>query len=222
MPDASGSIQQIAMESWPDRCPICHRSIDAIYRMGSFALPRKPQAIFECPSAQCRQLFIAHYVETGHNTSTYRVQETSPVKYMAQPHPEQITKTSADFVTIYDQAMQAESAKLDQLVGMGLRKALEFLIKDFLVKEHAEEADEIRRMLLGRCIEKYVDDGKLKMAAQRAAWLGNDETHYERRWDTKDVTDLKRLVHLTENWIDSALVLRQYEDEMPASSKNTP
>jgi len=141
---------------------------------------------------------------------------------MAQPHPEQITKTSADFVTIYDQAMQAESAKLDQLVGMGLRKALEFLIKDFLVKEHAEEADEIRRMLLGRCIEKYVDDGKLKMAAQRAAWLGNDETHYERRWDTKDVTDLKRLVHLTENWIDSALVLRQYEDEMPASSKNTP
>ncbi|HKW51946.1 MAG TPA: hypothetical protein VJQ53_09455, partial [Candidatus Eisenbacteria bacterium] len=35
------------------------------------------------------------------------------------------------------QAMAAEGASLDQLVGMGLRKALEFLVKDFAISSAA-------------------------------------------------------------------------------------
>ncbi len=42
----------------------------------------------------------------------------------------------------------------------------------------------------------------LREIAKRAAWLGNDETHYVRKWEGKDLEDLKRLISLTIHWIE--------------------
>ena len=36
------------------------------------------------------------------------------------------------FLTIYNQSLSAEDNNLDQIAGIGYRKALEFLIKDYL------------------------------------------------------------------------------------------
>jgi hypothetical protein len=36
-------------------------------------------------------------------------------------------------------------------------------------------------MFLGNVIKEYIHIPKLKELSERAAWLGNDETHYERR-----------------------------------------
>jgi hypothetical protein len=60
----------------------------------------------------------------------------------------------------------------------------------------------------------FVEDANVKECARRAAWLGNDETHYERRWTDKDVTDLKRLITLSANWIENVLLTRKYVKEM--------
>ncbi len=46
-------------------------------------------------------------------------------------------------------------------------------------------------------------DLRVRQCAERAIWLGNDETHYERRWMGKDLQDLKVLTKLTVNWIHS-------------------
>jgi hypothetical protein len=67
---------------------------------------------------------------------------------------------------------------------------------------------------LGTCIKNYIDDKRVQSCAERAAWLGNDETHYLRKWEGKDITDLKTLVRLTVNWLDNALLTKQYEKEM--------
>ena len=58
----------------------------------------------------------------------------------------------------------------------------------------------------------------MKECAKRAAWLGNDETHYTRKWEDKDVKDLKLLVHLTVNWIDNVLLTQKYISEMDAKT----
>jgi hypothetical protein len=107
----------------------------------------------------------------------------------------------------------------DQLVGIGLRKALEFLMKDFLIEQHPKEADAIKTTLLGGCIEKWVTDPNIKECAKRAAWLGNDETHYTRKWGDRDIEDLKRLVRLTTNWVDNVLLTKRYMAEMPPPSR---
>jgi hypothetical protein len=54
----------------------------------------------------------------------------------------------------------------------------------------------------------------VKACAKRAAWLGNDETHYVRKWTDKDVRDLKILITLTINWINNVLLTRKYTAEM--------
>ncbi len=41
--------------------------------------------------------------------------------------------------------------------------------------------------------------------AERAAWLGNDETHYQRKWTDKDISDLKTVISLAEHWIDISM-----------------
>ena len=60
-----------------------------------------------------------------------------------------------------------------------------------------------------------MDNGNVKTCAKRAAWLGNDETHFVRKWEGKDIEDLKTLIQLTINWIQSDILTRDYEEKMP-------
>lgn len=47
-----------------------------------------------------------------------------------------------------------------------------------------------------------------------AVWLGNDETHYYRRWEDKDINDLKLLIKLTANWIEIKELTKNYSEDM--------
>lgn len=125
-----------------------------------------------------------------------------------------VAELSPMFVKIYNQALVAETQSLDQLVGIGLRKALEFLVKDFAKQQHPDDVEAIQKCPLATCIENYVSDANVKGCAKRAVWLGNDETHYVRKWEDKDIADLKLLVHLTTNWVDNVLLTQKYVAEM--------
>ena len=100
------------------------------------------------------------------------------------------------------------------LVGMGIRKALEFLMKDYLSAQNPEEAEAIQKKRLGQVISDHVDDQRIKDCAKMAAWLGNDETHYVRKWVDKDLRDLKLLMELTAHWISMDLLTQQYKSDM--------
>jgi hypothetical protein len=77
-----------------------------------------------------------------------------------------------------------------------------------------DNEDEIKKSFLSTCIKKYIDEINIKKCAERAAWLGNDEAHYIRKWENKDINDLKVLIELTVNWINNVLLTRKYENEM--------
>lgn len=175
------------------------------------------QAIFRCTHQKCQELFIANYCFRNRHDGgrpAYELQSLAPINFQASTFPDTVAGMSPNFVEICNQAVAAEAANLDQIVGIGLRKALEFLIKDYAASEHPSKVDEIRTTQLGPCINNFVTDSNVKECAKRAAWLGNDETHYVRKWETKDVNDLKLLVRLTVNWIDSVLLTRKYIGDM--------
>jgi len=138
----------------------------------------------------------------------------SAVTAKKQDFPQSVVEVSSTFVDIFNQAIAAEANGLTQLVGIGLRKALEFLIKDFSAHQHPDDTEKIKNMLLGPCINAYVTDQNVKDCAKRAAWLGNDETHYIRKWEDKDISDLKLLVRLTTNWVDNVLLTQKYVADM--------
>ena len=125
---------------------------------------------------------------------------------------ESIKELSPKFVKIFNQAHFAEQLRaLDELVGPGYRKALEFLVKDFAIKEHPEAEEEIKRKLLSPCIQEYLEDERIRRCATSASWLGNDQTHYVQRWTDRDIADLKTLVTLTKNWIENVYLTRQMD-----------
>lgn len=43
------------------------------------------------------------------------------------------------------------------------------------------------------------DDLRIRAVAERAGWLGNEETHYIRRWQDQGLGDLKCLINMTVN-----------------------
>jgi hypothetical protein len=141
-----------------------------------------------------------------------------PVIPIEPEFAEDIKALSPDFVKILAQSKTAEAYKLDQVCGVGYRKALEFLIKDYCISLFPARADEIKSKFLGTCIKEFVDDEKVRACAEFAAWLGNDETHYVRKWEDKDIEDLKTLIALTVNWIESSVLTKKYMDGMGIKS----
>ncbi len=88
-------------------------------------------------------------------------------------------------------------------------------MKDYAIQKNpAAAADAIKQMFLGKCIKDYVADANVKACASRAAWLGNDESHYVRKWTERDIKDLKALLRLTEAWVLNDVLTAKYQKEM--------
>lgn len=210
----SGKEQySILVDRFPEACPICHHAIDPRL-LGAFFTDVAHDSVehgFQCPREACRSLFIGYY-ERFANVWDY--QRVRPTTAKVEEFATEVTDVSPTFAEVYNQAVEAESHDLDQIAGIGFRKALEFLVKDFAIRQHAADAENIRKMPLAGVIKQYLED-PLKSTALRATWLGNDEAHYIRKWDGKDITDLKRLIKLTVNWVESTLLTAKYIEDMP-------
>lgn len=140
---------------------------------------------------------------------------SAPSLFTEKGFEDGIAKLSPQFVKIYNQALQAESQMLDEIAGLGYRKALEFLIKDFAINKNPDNEDKIQNMPLGQCIKSYVIDPSIKILTDRAAWLGNDEAHYMRKHTNRDVKDLKKFISATVHFISMILIVDDAETMTP-------
>ena len=214
-----GSGKTINIQDYPGECPKCHSKTTPNFK--TYHITKKDNNLLYsfliCPNPKCEAGYIAEY-----NTAQWNA---NPVNYrfsrifIGQPKKADLSKTvtefSPGFGKIYNQSFYAEQIGLDEIAGVGYRKSLEFLIKDYLIQKIADENDNIKKTPLGQCINKWVDDPRIKKAAKRAAWLGNDQTHYEKRWENKDINDLKLLIKLTVNWVESEILTEELESDMP-------
>lgn len=114
----------------------------------------------------------------------------------------EINSLSPRFVNIFNQSEFSEQSGYDEICGMGYRKAVEFLIKDFLCMTQPENADAIKCELLSESIKRISED-RIKILAQRCAWIGNDETHYIRKHKDYDVNTLKTFIFAVVHYIDA-------------------
>ncbi len=209
----------------PDTCPLCHHAISPKEHVSTVTGPpsaedRLLECVFQCPRRECGQLFIARYRRFRRfdgvriSFGEFEMVELVPTNPKPAGIPKEVGEISPNFVTIYEQAIAAESYGLDQIAGAGYRKSLEFLVKDYCILKQPGAAEEIKKSWLGQCIGSWVEDAKVKGCAKRAAWLGNDETHYLRKWESKDINDLKILITLTVNWIHNDILTERYMKEM--------
>jgi len=225
---ASGAEEQIFIDVLPDKCPLCHVAVTPV-DLGIAVLIRTGsqwpclERLLRCPNGRCTRLFIARYFQSQPNNVKYYLQTCVPVELTSVGQSATISKVSPDFSSIYEEAYKAEQYGLLLVAGPGYRKALEFLIKDYIIGQLTEtdaaklavEKAKVEKTLLGICIKDYVKSEQIKEIARRAAWLGNDETHYVRKWEDKDLKDLKKLISLTLHWIEVETLTLEVIADMP-------
>jgi hypothetical protein len=228
----SGQVNTM-LDRTPDKCPLCHFAITPIeLGMGVQCIVNGTLCVDRalwCPNVKCERMFIARYTHrkqvglTAGQPEQFALYSCMPRELTSQAQSETISAISPDFCQIYEQASKAEQYELVLVAGPGYRKALEFLIKDYVVSQFAEEdvgkkaaqQADVEKMQLGPCIAKYVKNEQVKEISKRAVWLGNDETHYVRKWEGKDLEDLKRLISLTLHWIEMDKLTADAIKEMP-------
>lgn len=213
MPSISTNMGAHNIYEFPNKCPFCHNTITPTPLYGNrkgFLL----EVMLLCPNEGCRSSFIGYYNIHSSNAANFNGR-VSIGNLLAKEFSETIKSISENFNLIYNQAFAAEQQGLTEICGVGYRKALEFLIKDYIISNKPEEKEKVEKKLLGSCISEYIDDNRIKTVAKRAVWLGNDETHYIRKWEGKNLTDLKKLIELTIHWVEMESLTKTFESEMP-------
>jgi hypothetical protein len=131
--------------------------------------------------------------------------ESKPLSITERKFTQSIEDTSDKFSKIYNQAQRAETTGLDEIAGPGYGKALEFLVKDYVIKQNPENREAIEKEFLGNVITNRITNPNILAAAKRAAWLRNDESHYVRKWTSADISDLKNMIEIVISWIELEL-----------------
>jgi hypothetical protein len=221
--ETNGEQHVVYIDGPPQECPVCHRGQRA-ESTGVNYLIGKPkegfqalECIYRCIFEDCERTFISQYL-VKKSERKGRFIRSLPEATQKRAWDDAIKAVSPEFVGIYHQSQTAEAKELDKIAGPGYRKALEFLIKDWLIANNVGTEEKIRTMFLGKCINDYIDESHIKAVAARAAWLGNDETHYYKKWTDKDINDLKKLIELTANWINIHELSNSVVKDMPEES----
>ena len=198
----------------PEECPHCGKIMspkfyDAVsdYRYDDRSNNVTVSMLLKCVSCDLffTRMFFPNQLIDRKIPSELKLSYTPPVEANI---PEEIESMSPNFSAIYTQALTAKQSGLDQIYGMGLRKALEFLVKDFAIYLNPTESENIKKQSLGSVIKTYFTEfADITALFTAAAWIGNDETHYERKHPDKDAETIRKFISVTMSQISSRLVL---------------
>ena len=157
------------------QCPCCDQVFFAKYQVPDYDLRNDP--------------FYLHYSEVigGHARSI--------------DFPDEIKELSDDFVKNFNDSYTAEQSGCTEIVGIGYRKAFEFLMKDFAIKYNPNDKERIISMNLSQCVNEYSPDEDIKQLLERTTWIGNDYAHYKKNHSDITLDDLRELVLLAANSI---------------------
>ena len=210
----NSNSRNVNLVDHPLECPECHFKTTPNFIASHTAKhSNRIFAFLSCPNPQCDFSYTALYEPSS--TSSYYFKKFVKGQTRQENFPAEIESLSPGFVNIYNEAFTAEQLDLLEISGVGYRKALEFLIKDYLIAKEPGKSEQIKSILLGKCISDYVTDIKIKDCAKRAVWLGNDQTHYIKKWEDKDLLDLKKLIRLTVIWVESEILTNDLKHSMP-------
>ncbi|MFV0551029.1 MAG: hypothetical protein ACK5L6_03780 [Anaerorhabdus sp.] len=187
-----------------DTCPHCSCSSDPVALNACLGNCGNVDLLsIHCYCCNCRNTFIAVYIY--HNSYSHTFVRTYPSTVQTVNISSNINDLYPNFCKIYVQASSAEDEGLIEISGVGYRKALEFLIKDYAIAKNPNDADSISKKDLGKCIDEYIDNKHIKTLAKASAWLGNDETHYVRKHESYNIQDLKGFIRALLSFIDSEI-----------------
>lgn len=204
----------------PNICPHCHVANEPRELFKWFdGKENKLLSTWECRYHQCGRIFVVSHIED--NDGIFKIERTLNGLPKGPIWPEPILNlkdgrtigtdevTKSKFINTYLQSLEAESNGHDEIAGMGFRKAIEYLVKDWSIQINPEEKEKILGLWLSSIINEYFT-GDLKEILERATWLGNDQTHYNKLFEEYNIDHLKELIGLIMVELDRDFKKRHY------------
>ncbi len=192
----------------PRECPMCHHlhNLIPIHIFAERCEDGIVAVIFTYHCNGCDEIFFARYnaVQNGVMLDDPELEYVIPESLAPLSLSHEIQELSPKFAEIYNQAQKAESDGLSEIFGMAYGKAVEFLVKDYLIKVQGEDASTIGPMWMNECIKK-IQDERVNKLAKGTSWLRNDETHYIRKNENYDTEKLKAFIRALIHFIESDL-----------------
>lgn len=146
--------------------------------------------IFECPV--CTETFFAVY-EQGFSESQPHLVTIFPPAKAPSLIPSDIKDLFPDFFELYDQANTAEQNGLHKITGMAYRKALEILVKHYLIQQTPNDKEAILGEPLSHSISR-ISSVKIQSLAKAISWIGNDQTHLVQKHPDYNVREMKKFM----------------------------
>lgn len=188
-----------------EKCPLCGGISHPKLISKTNYKPSKdinPVLTFQC--GVCKKYYCYEYKILNADTYTLKngyksnnligsIIEYSKMPPVNFPYSDEIELLSKEFKKCYLESKVAEVQELNSIAGMGYRKAVEFLIKDYLINFKHKSFEEIGDKPLNQCIE-LIENENTKILARATVWLANDETHYVRKYDEEGLEKLHRFI----------------------------
>lgn len=214
--------------SIPDQCPHCGITMELSIIQRHINLAEGVMILTaQCTASACRKYFVLSYkFSRGEGPTTL-------IPYTYEPRIEtditkEVAQLSEEFTNTYKEALVADSRNLTHITGVSLRRAFEFLCKDFAIyqiskpsyKADFEESqktpktkEDIVNSNVNNIIDAFFKDmPALQQLSHVIRKLGNDETHYYRKYEQLDIQDFKRLIETFMLYIQLILQADAYSE----------
>ena len=181
--------------SKPRFCPICRTPQEGT-RLDSKLFRTEERKFYGVVAYTCnccgKKYLVNYNLDANAKTATFGAFYPT---FTATYENDVLAEFSPRFIELYNQALRAEFAGDIDLAATGYRHALECMVKDYAIKRLEKDHDEVCRKSLCQAIGEYFDSDMVK-TADVVRILGNDYTHYERRYPDLDFEVLKKYMEI--------------------------
>ena len=179
----------------PSICPYCGLLVDApLLKTEAFSFNGHYLLAATCKCTSCQETFF-FACEYSKNSNAYIPVSYPAISFIPYSN-ETLQKISPRFIDMYNQSLLAEFNKNFELAAVGYRSALEFLVKDYAITDLGENKDEVSSKTLCNAIGTYLHQEALVKTADVVRILGNDFTHYQRKYPEHDFILLKKYMDI--------------------------
>src|ERR1700733_7021455 len=204
--------QSKRVDKFPRACPICGKEASGSESPQGFFHAMWVELFFRCEDRDCGRSYIAYYsvreaVVPSGKPRHFSLTSTFPGIVPTKIVPTSISAISPSYAKIFGQALGAEQAGLDEIVGIALRRSLEVLVKDYAVSvaKTPELAYSASKSTVHDFLRRVLKDDIPEKTLDLMDWLGDDAFDYDRRWRGENIAKLKTTLAVIEQVIATAI-----------------
>lgn len=175
-----------------DNCPYCNKVI--FPSISTYSCTDDLQyidTIMLCPA--CNEVYFEKFERTIFNSKLFESVAAYPYPEPQINLPKEIEDLFPQFYKIYIESVTAENHNLHEICGMGYRKAVESLVKQYAIELYPDDIEKIQNETLMQTIRRFPSP-KIVTLATAATWLGNDQVHLITQHPEYDIQELKSFI----------------------------